>query len=585
MIPTGTNLERKYMPQATIGLIIANIAIFFCQSLLISSSREIPMFLRFGSGNVGLIGLFTSMFFHADLFHLTFNMLFLWVFGPPLEDRVGKKLFLKYYIGGGVAANIFALVIYALQDNGRNYTSIGASGAVSAIMAIYVYRCYYSKVKMSVTLYLPFTISLPAAPFLILWYFLPEVYQGILSLSTPTNIGHWAHVGGFLFGLVVGRRNRYGHEAAVERYSDKVLKEITEKGGWKDADSEEELLKLLELNPQDPDMHLQLGRYYNENNRELEAEASYRNAIQQYFLANQLYASYVLLEYVETCGATISPHYHLRAGEALTKNGDLEEAYRVIKPFVQATEPGQINEKLHVLFIKLCKALSKEELAESLVRFSQGYPANRYGKELTAALSKKPEELFPRKKTFSAAPIPVKEEETVIREKGALEEFALKAFQKLMDIIVDPLFLNTWILPLSIVYALVPAKLITLSVQLTFLCTALFFTGFYRFFRSNSVRDVEGNSSAKRLRMDLSTAFDNAVRAEQDEDYSRAAEFYEKVLYYDPFMFQARRNLATIYLDRLNDRTNGKKHLHVLMKMAPKDHHYYQYAVEKMNCC
>jgi membrane associated rhomboid family serine protease/tetratricopeptide (TPR) repeat protein len=582
LIPTGTNLQQKKIPQATLYLIVSNFAIFFLQSLLLNQSSEIPLFLSFGSGNIGLIGLFTSMFLHHDFLHITFNMLYLWVFGPPLEDRIGKKLLLKYYLIGGVAASLFELIVSYLQNPLDTYCSIGASGSVSAIMAIYLYRCYFSKLKMSVTLYLPFSISLPAAPLLILWFCL-NVYSGCLAFTTPSNIGHWAHIGGFLFGLAVGRFKKYGHEGTVERYSDKVLKEITEKGGWKDAESEKELLKLLDLNPQDPDMHLQLGRYYHEHDRDDEAAVSYRNAIQKFFPINPLFASYVLLEYGETFGKAISPHYHLKAGDALSMNGDAEDAYKVIKPVVQAVDQGQINERIQVLIIKLCKALSKEEeLAHSLRWFSKTYPASRYRKELTEALGKNPEELFLSKKPLPATPEPIKEAVVVGQEAGPREIFTLKAFHKLMNIVVDPLFLFVWLTLETVVTTILLDRSIGPGLELTLFFISFVFVAFLRASWSDSGRDVEVNEVTKRLEMDAAAAYDSAVNAERRKDYLTAVEFYEKVLFYDPLKLQARCNLANVYLDQLNDHVNGKKHLELLMKTAPKYHQFYRHAVEKL---
>lgn len=585
MIPTGTNLEQKNTPQATIAVIFANVAIFIFQSLLLNTSDEIPLFFGFGSGSISPIGLFTSIFLHADLFHITFNMLFLWVFGPPLEDRVGKKSFLKYYILGGVAANLFSLVVNYVHNPTFKYAGIGASGAVSAVMAIYLYRCYYSKLKMFMTLYLPFNISLPAAPLLILW-FLPQVYDGIRSLDKPTGTDYWAHVGGFIFGLAIGRINKYGHEGAVEYYSDKVLKEITQTGGggWKSVECEKELLKLLNLSPQDPDLHLQLGRYYHEHDRNDEATVSYRNAIQRFFLTNSLYASYVLLEYGETFGKTISPHYHLRAAEALSINGEMEEAYRIIKPVISSPEPGQVNEKIQVLFIKLCKALSKEdEVVDSLNRFNETYAASKYKKELTESLNKKPEGIFLRNKALSVASQPIKMNGDANQEDGVLETYTFMSFHKLMDTIVDPLFLSSWLILVTIVNTIAPEGLRDLSVQVVVFCISFIPAVFYRSYMSGSARNIKVDAVTKRLELEMSATYDNAVCAEQSKDYLKASALYEKVLLYDPFKLQARFNLANIYLDHLNDQVNGKKHLQLLIKMAPKYHHFYQKALEKNN--
>src|SRR3990172_5517052 len=135
MLPVGTTLEQKRFPQATATIIIATVVVFLWEGSLDYLLGERMRLLAFGLGNLGLIGLFTSIFLHADIFHIVFNMLFLWVFGPPVEDRVGKKLFFVYYLGAGVAANIFEVLVDVIHNPDSNMVGIGASGAVSGIMA------------------------------------------------------------------------------------------------------------------------------------------------------------------------------------------------------------------------------------------------------------------------------------------------------------------------------------------------------------------------------------------------------------------------------------------------------------------
>ena len=232
----------------TVTLIMANFVVFLLEVMIFPSlSGEQRDFLTYGTGSPNLVALFTSIFLHGSWGHVFGNNIFLWVFGPAVEDRVGSKLFLVYYVGAGAAANVFEAIIDVIHAPAVLTHGVGASGAISGIMALYLYRCWHSKIKMFIpVLFLPVTVKIPAVPLMIL-FFLIEIFRGIDSFVTTTNIAHWAHVGGFLFGLVVGRIKRYGHEAAVEKHDGAVMDTLRLGGGWDGLKDESDLLRLLEL--------------------------------------------------------------------------------------------------------------------------------------------------------------------------------------------------------------------------------------------------------------------------------------------------------------------------------------------------
>ncbi|WP_022797375.1 rhomboid family intramembrane serine protease [Thermus islandicus] len=142
--------------------------------------------------------LLTSMFLHGGLFHLLSNMWFLWVFGDNVEDRMGPGRFLLFYLLGGVAAAL----AQGLFMPGSFAPMIGASGAVSAVLGAYYVLFPRAYVVSVVFLIFPFFVTFPAGFYLGYWAFL-QLLQGVLGLP---GVAWWAHLGGFLFGVLFARR-------------------------------------------------------------------------------------------------------------------------------------------------------------------------------------------------------------------------------------------------------------------------------------------------------------------------------------------------------------------------------------------
>ncbi|WP_018111671.1 rhomboid family intramembrane serine protease [Thermus igniterrae] len=142
--------------------------------------------------------LLSSMFLHGGLFHILSNMWFLWVFGDNVEDRMGHGRFLLFYLLGGVAA----AVAQGLSAPGSQVPMIGASGAVSAVLGAYYALFPRAYVVSLVFFVFPFFVTFPAGFYLGYWAFL-QLLQGLLGLP---GVAWWAHLGGFLFGVLLARR-------------------------------------------------------------------------------------------------------------------------------------------------------------------------------------------------------------------------------------------------------------------------------------------------------------------------------------------------------------------------------------------
>ena len=142
-----------------------------------------------------------AMFLHGGWLHLIGNMLFLWVFGNNVEDRLGAIPYVLFYVAGGVTA--FALQLVLGPDSA--IPTLGASGAIAAVLGAYIVA-YPRALVLTLVIFFFITVTeLPAYLVLGIWFVL-QLFNGVGQIGTDVNggVAYWAHVGGFAFGLLVG---------------------------------------------------------------------------------------------------------------------------------------------------------------------------------------------------------------------------------------------------------------------------------------------------------------------------------------------------------------------------------------------
>jgi membrane associated rhomboid family serine protease len=179
-----------------------------------------------GSGGVAAwLTLVTSMFLHGGILHLAGNMLFLWIFGTNVEDAMSRLRFVAFYLLGGLAAIGLQIAI----DPGSTVPTVGASGAIAAVLGGYILLYPRARIVTVVFLFFFFTlIELPAWVMLGLW-FLQQALVGAASLAQPAGgegggVAYFAHIGGFVFGLLAirafaQRRKRQSPPSAIPAWS------------------------------------------------------------------------------------------------------------------------------------------------------------------------------------------------------------------------------------------------------------------------------------------------------------------------------------------------------------------------------
>ena len=147
-----------------------------------------------------LASIFAAMFLHGGLLHIGANMLFLWIFGNNVEDRLGYIVYPLFYVMGGLAAAGLSLLF------GPNSTipSLGASGAIGAILGAYLVLFPRARVLTLFFFFFITWLELPASAVLLAWFAL-QLFAGVGQLGTHVSggVAYWAHVGGFAFGALV----------------------------------------------------------------------------------------------------------------------------------------------------------------------------------------------------------------------------------------------------------------------------------------------------------------------------------------------------------------------------------------------
>lgn len=143
----------------------------------------------------------TSMFLHGGVFHLLGNLLFLWVFGPNVEDVLGRLRFLGFYVASGIAAAV-SQVLLSLAQGDPLLPMVGASGAIAGVMAAYMVFFPRARVMTAIPIvFIVRIVHLPASFFIGLWFVLQLLYA--LLGGFGSGVAFFAHVGGFVFGWVV----------------------------------------------------------------------------------------------------------------------------------------------------------------------------------------------------------------------------------------------------------------------------------------------------------------------------------------------------------------------------------------------
>jgi len=216
-IPLKDLNPRRSYPIINTTLILLNVLVFLYQytlppyafKLFMTTNATIPA--RFPAWLFGhapfeaaFLPLLTSMFLHSGILHIAGNMLFLWIFGDNVEDFYGHFTYLFFYLVCGIGSGL----LHVLFNLNSTVPALGASGAISGVMGAYL--LLYPRARI-LTLVFIFLVPIPAVIILGYWFIL-QFLSGVSSLGNAASggVAWWAHVGGFLLGMLITSMVRGG---------------------------------------------------------------------------------------------------------------------------------------------------------------------------------------------------------------------------------------------------------------------------------------------------------------------------------------------------------------------------------------
>src|SRR5215213_5712341 len=212
MIPLRDDNPRRTFPIVTYVLMALNVLAFLWELSLGANLQPALFNLAFiparywlpGNWGFDLTTIVLSMFLHGGLLHIGSNMLYLWIFGDNVEDRLGHGKYLIFYL----ACGFLATYAHAFFSPGSRLPSIGASGAIAGVLGAYIVLWPHARVMTLIPIFVFITIrELPAICILGIWFVL-QLFSGVGSLGVTDAqdmgaVAYFAHIGGFLAGMLL----------------------------------------------------------------------------------------------------------------------------------------------------------------------------------------------------------------------------------------------------------------------------------------------------------------------------------------------------------------------------------------------
>lgn len=213
MFPIHDDTERIHgRPYLNYTLMAINVAVFVWEAIVtsfFSDQRAVAeLFFTYGTVPDALFAnwpasgfnIVTSMFMHAGPAHILGNMVFLWVFGDNIEDKLGRVKYILIYLGWGAAA-AFAHSFYAMSTGDSSVPAVGASGAISGILGAYLVMFPRAKVLTAIAVFFIYMVRIPVIAYIPFWFIMQVIF---VFLGATSGVAYLAHIGGFVAGAATG---------------------------------------------------------------------------------------------------------------------------------------------------------------------------------------------------------------------------------------------------------------------------------------------------------------------------------------------------------------------------------------------
>ncbi len=377
--PISTDRLRRSFPWVTVALIVLNSLVFLLEVM----AADGPVFAwAFTPAHPRLITILTAAFMHAGLFHLGFNMLYLWIFGSVVEDALGPLVYGLFYLGGAIAATLLHWVITAtMAPQEAQIPSLGASGAVAAVLAMFAVRFYRNKVRIFYIVAFGLirwgTVEVASLWAVGAWIGV-ELVSGFLSIHGGSDVVHWAHIGGFLFGMGMGFAMRSTADAAREYDLEDARASLAVMAP---RAAIERLLPLVTAQPQNEEAREQLARAHELAGDDTAADTHWRRLLDQRLRQRRK------SEVVELC-RLVGRHGLLAGADARTlydvavcyeESFQYPEAVRLLQRVWQEQPAASEAELALLRHATLLKERLQDPGASALFdRFLQTYPDSSY---------------------------------------------------------------------------------------------------------------------------------------------------------------------------------------------------------------
>ena len=205
MIPLSDASRRpSRLSIVTTSIIILNVVVFVMELMggdaFVNQWSLIPADIAAGRHWINIL---TAMFMHAGFVHILGNMVFLWAFGPEIEDAMGPLRYLTFYLLSGLAASLAQVMVMPSST----VPNLGASGAIAGVMGAFIITYPRDQIRTVVLLGIFARITLIPAALLIGLWFLVQLFSGVGAVADVQTggVAYMAHVGGFIFGALCGR--------------------------------------------------------------------------------------------------------------------------------------------------------------------------------------------------------------------------------------------------------------------------------------------------------------------------------------------------------------------------------------------